>query len=120
MGFTAVIIPATGRLDLQNSTIEIFRLTLDFEMDRTTNRRNRVEVLKLDLGPERVACTFSQRNVHIATKLTLLHVGIGNVTLLEDHLQRAQIREGLFGRLEVRLGNNFHQGRAGTIEIDER
>ena len=40
--------------------------------------------------------------------------------MLEDHLQRAQIREGLLGRLEVRLGNNFHQRRAGTVEIDER
>ena len=89
-------------------------------MDRPAHRGDRVEVFQLHFRTQRILRALAQRDVHVAAELAFFHVGVGNVALLQDHLQRAEIREGLLGGLDVRLGNNLHQRRAGAVEIDQR
>ena len=89
-------------------------------MDGAADGGDGVEVFQFDFRAERFFRFFAQRDVHVAAELAFFHVGIGDAALLEDHLERAEVGEGFLGGFEVGLGDDFHQRRAGAVEVDER
>lgn len=120
LGFATVIVPAAGGLDLGNASVELLGLALDFKMDGAADGGGGVEVFEFDFGTEGIAGVFAQGNVDVAAHLAFFHIGIGDATLDEDHLQGAEVGEGFLGGFEVGLADDFHEWGASAIEIDER
>ncbi len=119
LGFSKVIVPAAGRLDLGDAPAELFGLALDLVMDGAADGGNGIEVFKLHLRAERIAFVFAQGDVHVAAEISFFHIRIGGAAVLKDHLQRAEIGESLLCGFEIRLGDDLHQRGAGAVEIDE-
>ncbi len=57
-------------------------------------------------------------NIHVATHLALFHVGIADTAIDQNLLHRGEVRERLFRRRHVGLADDFHQRRAGAVEVD--
>jgi hypothetical protein len=68
--------PAAGLLDECLAGIEDGGLALDLERDRPLHGPERVHVLDLDLGPERLRPPPAERHVRLDPQLAALHVGV--------------------------------------------
>ena len=63
---------------------------------------------------------LAHRDVGVAAQGPLLHVDVGDAQLLDEAAQLGQEDARLFGRGDVRLGHDLHQGRAAPVEVHQR
>jgi hypothetical protein len=68
---------------------------------RAFQRADRVEVLDLDLGPERLRSHGARRDVRIAPERALLHPHVRNAERLERRAELHQVRPSLLRRVHV-------------------
>ena len=59
-------------------------------------------------------------HVRIAAERTFLHFAIRDAEFAQEQPQFLQIGDGLLGRTDVRLADDFQERRAGPVEIDFR
>ena len=93
-------------------------LALDFVLQRVRKIAERIQVLHFRFGAEFRRAAQPHAYVRVATQRTFFHVAVAHFGVFQNLLQRVQIRIGLGGRAQVRLGNNFDQRHAAAIEID--
>ena len=61
----------------------------------------------------------AQRDVRLDPHLAVLHVGVGRADRAQQQLQLLGVPAGLLGGPDVRLGDDLHERRAGSVEVDE-
>ena len=93
-------------------------LPLDFVFERVRQIAERIQVLHFGLRPEFRRAAQPHAHVGIAAQRAFLHVAVAHFRVFEDLLQRVEVRVGLGGRAQVRLGNDFDQRHAAAVEID--
>ena len=71
------------------------------------------------LTPSFLGAAQPHRNVGVAAEAAFLHVAVGHLEITQHRPQFAQISSGLFGGAEVGLADDFHQGYARAVEIDQ-
>jgi hypothetical protein len=111
--------PAAGLLDQWLAGIEGDGLSLDLEVDGALDRAERVHVLDLDPGPERLGPARAQRHVRLDPHLAALHVRVGRADGPQQQLQLLGVATGLLGRSDLGLGDDLHERRPGAVEVDE-
>ena len=116
--FPAFIIPFPCLLTLGDPAIQFPALALDLELDRAAHGGDRIDVFEFDFGAERRARLAPDRNIHIASHLSFLHVGIGDPGEHKDLPQAAEERRRLVCAFEGRLGHDFHQRCARAVEVE--
>ena len=99
--------------------LDDFDLASRFVFDRLTDEADRVHVLDLATGAERFS-RLAYADVDVGPQRSLLHVAIAGAEIAQDRAQLGDIRLGLLGGADVRLGDDLHQRYAGAVEIDER
>ena len=116
----ARVVPAAGVLGQGLAGLERRRLALDLVGDGPLDRAERVHVLDLDPGPERLGAARPERHVGLDPQLAALHVGIGHADRPEQELELLGIaRAACSARPDVRLGDDLHERRAGPVEVDQ-
>ena len=86
-------------------------------LDRLTDEADRIDVLDLAAGAERLA-RLSHRDVDVGAQAALLHVAVAGAEIAQDRAQLGEKRLGLLGRAQVGLRDDLHQRDAGAVEID--
>src|SRR5439155_20026664 len=103
--------PAAARYDLD--------LARDLVLERALDRTEGVHVLDLGARAERVAAGRAHRDVGVAAKAAFLHVAVADLEILQGRAQRAEVRDGLGGTLQLGLADDLEQRHAGAVEIDD-
>ena len=116
--FTSGVVPATGLLLQFFAAFERFGLSLNFKRKRASNSTNRVHVLDLDFRAELRLLFRPHRNVAVAAQLPFLHIGIADSAVNQNLFERREKGERLLRRTDLWLRHDFHQRRAGAVEID--
>ena len=111
--------PAPGLLDERLTGVEDRRLALDLEVDRALDRPERVHVLDLDPGAERLRTARPERDVGLDPHLAALHVGVRRADRAEQQLELLGVAAGLLGGPDLGLGHDLHERRAGPVEVDQ-
>ena len=93
-------------------------LPLDFVFERVRQIAERIQILHFGLRPEFRRAAQPHAHVGVAAQRAFLHVAVAHFRVFEDLLQRVEVRVGLGGRAQVRLGNDFDQRDAAAVEID--
>ena len=106
-------------LDHALADFEAAYLPLDLGLQSPMQEAERVHVLELGLGAERLA-GMAHRHVGVAAEGALLHVDVGDPELLDEAAQLGQERPGLIGRGDVGLGDDLDQRRAAPVEVHQR
>ena len=91
-------------MDERLAGVSAAALALDLGRDRALHGAERVHVLDLDLGAERLHATNPQRHVRVAAEGALVHVGVRHLDEAQNLAQLTQEYAGLGGRADVRLG----------------
>ncbi len=112
VGLTSLLGPSPGLLGERLPGIEDGRLAVDLEGDRPLDRPERVHVLDLDPGPERLGPAGAERDIGLDPQLPALHVRIGYTDRSEQQLEFLGVAARLFGGSDVRLGDDLHERRA--------
>ena len=113
------VVPAPRLLAERLAGVERRRLALDLEVDRPLHRAERVHVLDLHPGPERLRPPRPERHVRLHPHLAVLHLGVGDVDRPQEESQLLRVATGLLGRPDVGIGDDLHQRHAGPVEVDE-
>ena len=113
-----VVVPAAGLLLDRAAGSDHVDLPRDLVLERAPHAADAVEILQLALGAEFLLAARADGNVHVAAHLALFHVGIADAAVDQDLLERGEIGEGLLRRRHVGLADDFHQRRAGAVEVD--
>ncbi len=116
----AYIIPAASFLLELSAALQNTDLALNFISKRAPDPADRVHVFDLDLYSKLRLRLGSHRDVAVAAELTFFHVGIAHPAVDQDLFKRSQKRERFLGRIDLGLGHDLHQRRAGAVEIDSR
>src|SRR2546426_574843 len=95
------------------------RLTNHFELQSPLDVPERVQILDLDLRPERGAPPRTQRDVGVAPERALLHVAVADPEVDQYLAEGPQVRGGLFWGSELRPRHRLHERHAGTVEVHE-
>ena len=77
--------------------VEGGRLALDLERDRPLDGAERVHVLDLDPGPERLRAARPERDVGLDPHLAALHVGVRRPDRAQQQLELLGVAAGLLG-----------------------
>ncbi len=93
-------------------------LTLHLEVDGTLDEAEGVDVLDLRAGAEGFLALGAHRDVDVATQGTFGHVAVGDAQVGDDGVDRLHVGHRFLGGTHVRLGDDFQQRRAGTVEVD--
>ena len=115
----AVVGPAARLLGERLRGVERGRLAVDLVFDRPLDRAERVHVLDLDPGPERLRPALAQRHVRLDPHLAPFHVGVRCADRAQEQLQLLGVAPGLLGRADVGIGHDLHQRCAGAVEVDQ-
>ena len=127
-GFTLVRIEQTGLLGHCTARLDEVDLAPRFVFDGLLDEPERVHVL--DLAPcsqmaeipgfpeGLIGAGPANRDVDVSAKIALLHVAVTRAKGNHDGLQLLHIGRRFERCADVGLGNNFHQGDTGPIEID--
>jgi len=98
-------------------------------VDRQLNEPHRVHVL--DLTPRAqmakvlrgliflILPRTADRHVHVRPQVAVLHVAVAGAQIAQDLAQFGDIGRRLLGAAQVGAADDFHQGHAGAVEIDE-
>ena len=86
-------------------------------LDRLADEADRIDVLDLAAGAERLA-RLSHRDVDVGAQAALLHVAVAGAEIAQDRAQLGEERLGLLRRAQVRLRHDLHQRHARAVEID--
>ena len=89
----------------------------DLVIDGSLHIAERVQVLELGTGAEGRAAHRTDGDVGITAEAALLHVAVADAQIGHDAVQGLEVGHGLGGRTHVRLGNDLHQRRPGTVEV---
>ncbi len=87
-------------------------------LDRLPDEPDRVDVLDLAAGAERLAGA-AHRDVHVGAERPLLHVAVAGAEIAQDRAQLGDVGLRLLRRAQVRPGDDLHQRHARAVEIDE-
>ena len=96
-----------------------FGLSLDLELHGVVGVLEAVDVLQLDLLPERALARRPDADVRLAADVAFLHVRAAGPDVAQDLAQLHQVRARLLRRAHVRLGDDLHQRHAGAVDVDE-
>ena len=113
-----VVVPAAGLLLDGAAGGDHIDLPRDLILECAPDAADAVEILQLALGTEFLLAARADGDIDVATHLALFHVGIADAAVDQNLLERGEIGEGLLGRGHVGLADDFHQRRAGAIEVD--
>src|SRR5690606_14033948 len=117
-GAADLVVPPPGRLGEGASRFEFVNLASDFVVEGAPHGGNGVEVSQLDLGAEFALVRRAHGDVHVTAHLPFFHVGIGDAAVDEDLPERVEVGDGLLGGIDLRFGDDLHQGRPGAVEVD--
>lgn len=95
-----------------------FDLALNFAVDRFFDEAERVDVLDLAAGAEFSLTKSANRHVAVATQRTFGHVAVANAQVAHEGVHGFYVGHGFFGAAHVRLGDDFQQWRARTVQVD--
>ena len=95
-----------------------FDLTTDFVLDGLFHETEGVDVLELRTRAELFLAHGAHGNVGVAAEGTFLHVAVANLQVPHERVDFLEIGHGFFRGAHVRLGDNFQQRRAGTVQVD--
>ena len=99
--------------------VELLGLSGNFVVEGMADGGGRVEILKFDLFAELFLSVGTEGYVHVAAELAFLHVGGGDAAVNEDLLDRFDVGEGFLGSIDVRVGDELHEGGAGAVVVDD-
>ena len=107
---------------LSSLRVQLVGLPFGFIFQRSLDAAEAVEVFHLD-DRRRDEAAIGLRHVDVdvgvAAQAAFLHLAIGDADLAQEQPQFFEIRFRLLRGVEIGLGDDFQQGRAGAIEIDE-
>ncbi len=92
-------------------------LAARFIFNRLANETDRVHVLDFTARAE-FATGATNRNVHVGAHGAFVHIAVAGAEITDNRAQLGQIGAGLIRRAQVRLGHDFHQGNARTVQVD--
>src|SRR5579859_1639810 len=118
--YSTIIIPATGFLDNPLALMHGSNLALDFVSERSEDRPKRVQILDLDLCSECLATASADRYISVASKRSLFHISAAHSEVPQNRSQGHEILPCQFGRADIRIADDLHQGNACPIDIDQR
>ena len=123
-GDAGVLVPVPGLLEDRLPRVEHGGVPRHLVADRTLDRAQRVDVLGLGAGPERVGALGRERQVDVGADRALLHPGVGDPERDDQVAELGDVRPGDLGRLRAgtgdRLGDDLDEGDAGPVVVDER
>ena len=119
LGFAECFVPAPGGLGEGFAIVEGGGLAFDFVVDGAADGGGGVHVFELDLGAEFVAFVLAEGDVDVAAELAFFHVSIGDSSGDEDLLEGFDVGKGFFSGFDLGFGDDFHEGGAGAVEVDE-
>ena len=61
----------------------------------------------------------ADRDIHIGAQVAVLHIAVAGAQIAQDLAQLGHIGRRLFRAPDVGTADDFHQGNAGAVEIDE-
>ena len=117
---TGVGVPQPGLAHDPTARFEDADLTQDLVIDGVLHEPERVDVLELGARAEPVLAAEPDRNVGVAAKLALLHVGLGDLEPADEPVQRPHELGGFLGGPDLRCRDDLDERNARTIEIDMR
>ena len=91
-------------------------LALDLVGDGALDRPERVHVLDLGPGAERLRAAGAQRDVRLDPHLAVLHLRVGDVDGAEQQPELLGIAASLLGGSDVRLGDDLHERDAERLK----
>ena len=99
--------------------VEDRRLPAHLVLQGPLHRPEGVEVFHL--GPLRKLglAKRPQRDVGVAAQAPLLHLAVGDARVKEDRAQLFHKEPGLFGRAQIRLGDDLDQRDAAPVVVDQ-
>ena len=83
-------------------------LALGLDVDGLHDVADRVDVLDLAAGAERLA-VLADRDVDVGAHGALLHVAVAGAEIAQDGAHLAEVGTGLFGAAHVGLADDLHQ-----------
>src|SRR5450759_3920906 len=90
----------------------------DLELDGLLQEAERVQVLDLGAGAERLRALEPHADVGVAAQIALLHVAGGDLDELHHLLQLGQVGVRLVGAAHVGFADDFDERRAAAVQID--
>src|SRR5262249_885472 len=99
--------------------VERLGLAPDLELEGMLDVAERIEVLDLDLRPERRAPARPDRDVRVAAERALLHVAVADAEEDQDGPEGSEVGGCLFGRRELGPRHGLHERDARAVEVDQ-
>ena len=118
-GFARVWVEQHGGLLDGVAVFELLDLPADFVINGLLHVAKRVQIFDLAARAQRLA-RLAHADVGIAAKRAFLHVAVANADPGDDFVQLFGVGHGLGTGAHVRLGDNFQQRRAGTVQVNAR
>ena len=121
-GETAVlkIVPAPGFLDkLFCALFESVHMTVVFIVDGPGNGFERVHVFDFCANAEFRRSGFAHGYVDVGPHGAFFHFAVGDAGIPEDSPQFLQIGQGFVCGTEIRVADNFDQGNAGSVIVNQ-
>ena len=120
VGDAGVFVPVARLLHDALAGIQQRALPLDLVFECPADRTDRVHVLDLDLGAERLGALRAQRHVGVDAERALFHLHVGDADRLQDAAQLVHVGARLLRAAKVGPAHDLHEGDARPVVVDER
>ena len=87
-------------------------------VDGFFDKAERVDVLDLGTGAELGLADRAHRDVAVAAQRAFGHVAVADVEVAHQGVHGFDVGHCFLGGTDIRLGDDFQQRRAGTVEVD--
>ena len=77
-----------------------------------------IDILELGTGAQLCIALAPDGDVGIAAEASFFHVAVADAKIGHDAVEGLEVGHCLLGRAHVRLGDNFHQGRACPVQVN--
>ena len=114
------LVPVPGLLVHGAAGLEKGDLARRLVLDRPSQRTERIQVLDLATGAERLGAGRADRDVGVHPHRTFLHAAVGGTRRHEDPPQLAGVRPRLGDRPDVGLADDFDQRDARPVVVHQR
>ena len=108
------LIPQTGLLNHAATGFDELDLAVDLERERLREKSKRVEVFDFDFGAELARASRPYRHVTVETEISLLHVGVRGLGVLDNLFERFGVTGGFVRARHVGLADDLDERLSST------
>ncbi len=116
----ALVVPAAGFLQNLAAVLQQLNLPENLIFNGPGNGLKGIHIFSFGARAQLRIAHAAHGKVHVRPHRALLHFAIGNIQIFQGGFQLFQISQHIIGAGHIRLANDFQQGHAATVKINQR